>query len=213
MDKWSDLYTINATVPVSVPDGESGDWKVYSYEVGEQDAKWDMVRAMVSTSYQGRHVPQGHYKALKRGTETIMSNTPDEIRDCYSFFRNAKGRVLVNGLGLGVVLEVILAKVDPGTGKPAVDEAVVVENSDDVIKLVGPTFSSNPRVRIVKGNALSFPAKKLGMFDAVWHDIWDNICSDNLEDMHKLHVKYGHRTKWQGSWCRERCELQRRRWR
>jgi hypothetical protein len=30
-------------------------------------------------------------------------------------------------------------------------------------------------------------------YDMVWHDIWDDICSDNLEGMAKLHRKYGDR--------------------
>jgi hypothetical protein len=43
-------------------------------------------------------------------------------------------------------------------------------------------------------------------YDAAWHDVWDDICTDNLVGMRKLHRKYGKRCGWQGSWCRGECE-------
>ena len=48
-------------------------------------------------------------------------------------------------------------------------------------------------------------------FDAVWHDIWDEISDENLPEMHKLHRKYGQRANWHGSWARAECEMLRER--
>jgi hypothetical protein len=45
----------------------------------------------------------------------------------------------------------------------------------------------------------------------VWHDIWLDLCTDNLEGMGKLHRKYGRRTDWQGSWEKDRLLSHRRR--
>jgi spermidine synthase len=131
-----------------------------------------------------------------------MSNTPDEIRDHRSFFKEARGRVLINGLGLGIALNVVLHKLDEN-GKPAVTEAIVVEKSPDVIDLVQGSFKDK-RIKFVLYDALEYKAE--GTFDAVWHDIWPVINASNLKDMQKLHRKYGRKTNWQGSWCRRECE-------
>lgn len=186
---------------VDVPEGQSGDWKVEKFEVTEEDAKWERMRSTFSFSSRGRGVPAGWYTRITRGGSVIMSDTPDEIYDVYSMIYHATGNILINGLGLGVVLNACLMK-------PEVTHATVIEISPDVIELVGPHYQQRfgDRVSIIADDAFTY--KPNGQrFGAVWHDIWDNICSDNLPQMHKLHRKYGRKTDWQGSWCRERAEM------
>ena len=188
-------------IDIDVPNGTSGVWSVSTFTVSKEDEKWEMVRSVASCSR--RYTPAGTYKALKRGGVIIMSNTPDEIRDHRYFFSRAKGKVLINGLGLGVALKAILNKLNE-SGAPAVELVHVVEKSEDVLKLVRPTYESDKRVSFIHEDALEY--KPTLRYDVVWHDIFDDICADNLPIMHKLHRKYGGKTEWQGSWCRERCE-------
>lgn len=142
------------------------------------------------------YVEPGKYKRLMRGDTVVMSNTIMELDTHWPIIHAAKGRVMLNGLGLGVVLVAILAK-------PETSEVVIVENSEDVIKLVASTFSVDKRVRIIHDDAFKF--KPSARFDAVWHDIWDFICADNLEEMKTLHRRYGRHAGWQGSWAKEEC--------
>jgi hypothetical protein len=207
MKFWKNITELPKPVPVEVPDGKSGPWEVFSYTVSKADEDFGRMRAMFSSS-RGRFVPAGTYKGLKREQHIIMSNTPDEIRDCYEFFREAGGRVLINGLGLGIALDVILHKKTE-EGLYAVQEVFVIEKSEDVLNLVGPTFLKDKRVHLIHDDAYTFKAPPGPYFDAVWNDIWDGICADNLEGMHKLHRKYGRKTKWQGSWCCGRCKYDR----
>lgn len=181
-------------IDIDVPDGVSGEWRVETFEVKNGE-----LSQMLSVIKTGRGVPGGTYKALKRGETTVMSNTPDEIRDFMSFVHRAKGSVLVNGLGIGVLLKALL-------NKPEVTDITVIELSEDVIKLVAPTYLMDSRVTIIQGDAFTYKPPVDKKYDAVWHDIWDYICGDNLEEMKKLHRKYGRRTKYQESWCRELCE-------
>jgi hypothetical protein len=187
---------------INVPDGVSGEWKVSTFVVDEEAAKWESVRAVVSSGGMGRGVPAGTYKSLHRGGTLVMSNTPDEIRDQMSFVYSAEGDVLINGLGLGVTLKLILAK-------PEVTSVTVIEKSQDVINLVAPTYLTDKRVNIINADALEYKPPKGKKFDAVWHDIWDYICADNLKEMTKLHLKYGSKTKWQDSWCKYLCQRMR----
>lgn len=190
-------------ISVDVPDGTSGAWSVETFAVTEEDERLDMVRAAASSSSRGRYVPAGTYKALKRDGHIIMSNTPDEIRDHRYFFSRAKGKVLINGLGLGVALKAILNKVDE-SGVPAIELVHVVEKYEGVLNLVRPTYEGDKRVSFIHADALEY--KPTLKYDVVWHDIFDDICASNLPIMHKLHRKYGGKAVWQGSWCRERCE-------
>ena len=89
------------------------------------------------------------------------------------------------------------------------ERVTVVEVNQDVIDLVGPHYSAlygAHHVEIVHGDALTYQPPKKVRYGAVWHDIWANICPDNLPEMHKLHRRYGRRSDWQGSWSRHLCE-------
>jgi hypothetical protein len=188
-------------IDIDVPDGVSGEWEVKTISVSKEDVSHQIIS---SFSCSGRYVPEGVYKQLKRGDITVMSNTPDEIRDQWNFIYNAVGDVLINGLGLGVTLKLVLAK-------PEVTSITVIEKSPDVIKLVAPTYLVDKRVTIINADAMEYKPPKGKKFNAVWHDIWDFICGDNIQDMIKLHRKYGNRTKWQGSWARYQCERENKR--
>ena len=187
-------------IEVNIPNGESGAWKIEEFEVSEKDVEIFNLRAMFHPGC--RIMYPGKYKKLTRNGEVIMSNTHSEIEDHSHFIYNAKrygGNILINGLGLGVALIEIL-KSD------LVKKVTVVEKSEDVIKLVAPYFSNDKRVKIIHADALEFKPPKEEFYDFVWHDIWDDITADNLPEMRKLHRKYGKKTNWQGSWCRDLCE-------
>lgn len=185
---------------VSVPEGRSGAWSVERFTVNPDQSRFDAIRALTRGSR--RYVRPGTYTRLMRGAQVVMSDTPDEMSDHIEPVRRATGSVLINGLGLGMVLNAVL--------KASITDVTVVEKSEDVIRLVAQHYTTDPRVTIVCADALEFQPPKGKRYDVVWHDIWDNICSDNLDEMITLHRKYGRRAAWQGSWCRAECESARR---
>lgn len=200
-------------IECKVPDGVSGDWRVETFKVSKKDADWHNMRASIHGD--GRFITEGTYKQLMCRGSLVMSNTPSEISDLRSIISAAKGNVLINGLGLGIVLQAVLNKEE-------VTKVTVIEKEMDVIRLVAPTFiekmswitekqqmyvvSEDKRIRIYHDDAYTWEPPKGVRYDAVWHDIWENICADNLEGMKKLHRKYARRCDWQGSWCRYQCE-------
>lgn len=185
-------------IDIEVPDGVSGEWSVVSFTVQEKE-----LSQMISMFKTGRGVPAGNYKRLMRSGVVVMSNTPDEIRDFWHFVCKAKGHVLVNGLGIGVLLKALL-------NKPEVTKITVIEKSADVIKLVADTYLGDSRVNIINADAFDYVPPKGERYDAVWHDIWDYITSENLPEMTKLHRKYGRRADYQESWCKAQCERMKR---
>ncbi len=193
---------------VSIPEGESGPWKVEKFIVSKEDESFGRMRSMFGGMSRGRYVPAGEYTRLTRNGMVIMSDTPDEIRDHRAPMMQSKhyqGPALVHGLGLGIVSRAML--------RNGVEHVTVVDLSPDVIWLVGSSLIEEfgDRVTIIEDNALTWKPPKGIRYGVVWHDIWDNICADNLEDMKKLHRRFGRRAEWQGSWCRDMCEDYRRR--
>lgn len=189
----------------SVPDGKSGDWTVSTFELTEKDVALDNL----SFTFAGQGwmcCRAGVYRKLTcKGRGVIMSNTPMEVRTNYDAYRLATGRVLINGLGLGMLLEGILSK-------PDVTYVRVIEFEEDVIKLVGPTYLKDKRVEIIHADAYFYSPAKGEKFDYVWHDIWDTINGENLPLMAKLTRRYGRRAEKQGVWSRDMIRADARRY-
>lgn len=176
-----------------IPNGISGPWEVSEFDVSKANADWNNLLAAYGKG--ARMIKPGRYKRLSRNGKVIMSNTPAEIRDHSWFIRTAQGSVLINGLGLGMCASGIL-----GLGKCS--DITIVEQSVDVINLVAP-YIRDKRVSIVNDDAFTFKPPKGHRYNAVWHDIWDDLNTDNLSQMATLHRRYGSRCDWQGSWGKE----------
>lgn len=186
--------------PEAYPERAVGDWRIVHRTI--EDDSLDRLRAALHG--HGRYTPAGSYVGLFRGGTIVMSDVPDEMTDhlpaCWAAER-AGGRVLINGLGLGMVLHAVLAV-------PAVEHVDVVEASADVIALTGPVFAdavAAGRVTIHHADAFeqmrAWPAGS--WWSVAWHDIWDVISEDNLPEMAQLNRSYGRRVGWQGAWCQE----------
>jgi hypothetical protein len=183
---------------VGLPEAANGEWSIEKFTVPKlADASLVERIAMLRHELTGRPVTPGDYTRLLHGDEIIMSDTPAEIEDHRAFLNVLEitgGRVLVNGLGLGMAIKAAL--------EVGVSHVDVVEIDPTLIALVAPCYD-DPRVTIHEGDALTFKWAENTTWDVVWHDIWPTICDDNLPEMKRLHRMYGHRCKWQGSWGRD----------
>ena len=184
----------------TVPDGERGDWRISTFEISADEARFANLRAAIKGDRLAMVYPGTYKKLTHKRRGVIMSNTPMEIRTNREAFRAATGRVLVNGLGLGMLLEGILSK-------PDVTFVRVIEIDADVIALVGPHFARDPRVEVVHADAHAYaPPKGETPFDYAWHDIWDTISGDNLSSMAILGRKWNRRRALSsGFWVRDEC--------
>ena len=185
------------------PEGQSGDVALRKFHISEEEARWDGVRALIHGT--GRAVQPGTYTKLLRGRTLWMSDTPAERYDHLGFVRRCRRtnaeRVLVSGLGLGMVSRALL-HVD------SVQHVDVVDIDADVIALVGPHLEKEAadrgkRVEIHQGDAMD-PAGLFGRtgqrWDAAWHDIWPTICGDDYEDHKRIRRAYARRAAWQDVW-------------
>jgi len=187
---------------VDIPESAIGDWAVERFEVSKREAEMESLRAMASTLNAGRGVPEGRYTRLMRGNTVVMSDTPDKIRDHLRAIRRATGDCLVNGLGLGVVVQAMLRR-------EVVTTVTVVEKCQEVHDMVGGYYHGRfgRRLVLIHDDAFTWQPPRGFRYHVVWHDIWDNMCLDNLAEMTRLHRRYGRRCEWQGAWGRDALRL------
>lgn len=175
----------------------AGDWTVSPFEVSPEEAKFHNLRCQINGRRLHMIAPGRYMKLEHRARGIVMSNTPMEVRTNRAAYRAARGRVLINGLGLGMLLDGILRKEE-------VESVRVIEVDKDVISLVAPRFVDNPKFELVHADAFEYHPEKGEVFDYVWHDIWDDVCLDNKAQMKKLVARYRKpRALAQGVWSRD----------
>jgi hypothetical protein len=185
----------------TIPEGISGNWSIESFSVSKRDEEFSRLRSAFAFGCSGRYVPQGTYTALNRSNSIVMSDTPNEIDDLLPLCRRATGRVLISGLGLGCAVELVLGNQD-------VSGVTVLELSQDVINLVEPTLKARygDRLNVINADAFTYRLPKAARYNVAWHDIWNDICADNLAEMRKLKRRFDSRCDWQGFWCESECK-------
>lgn len=178
-----------ARVTGFIEPASAGDARVERFTVSKADSDFSRIAAM----NRGRgFVPVGEYTALYHRNALWMSDTPDELYDHGAILHRGEGRILINGLGLGCVVRGLLAK-------EAVEHIDVVERSADIIALVGDYYAGE-RCTIHHADALTKEWPKRTRWDFAWHDIWQDLCGDNLTEYAALKRKYARRVGWQGCW-------------
>lgn len=118
----------------------------------------------------------------------FMNDGPEERADLDAYREHASGRVLVFGLGLGLVLAASLDR--------PVTRIVVVEKSKDVIALVGSIWREVWKLRkpeceltIIEGDAFTYDPGP-GAFDAIWIDIWPTDAPSYRAEAALLRARY-----------------------
>ena len=174
-----------------IPEGEFGSAKVKHFRVDEFESRMSAFR-------RGGYVPEGQYARLTVDRTLVMSDTPMEHATNYKFAFKAHGKVLVAGLGLGMVLTAILEK-------PSVESVTVVEISQDVVNLISPHFPS-PKLSIITADIFDWRPEKGIKFNVIYFDIWPDVCVDNIAEIAKLHRAFARRLDradpkaWMHSW-------------
>ncbi len=105
-----------------------------------------------------------------------MRLTPFEIQASYFPVKMAKGRVGIVGLGLGYVVQEMLAKDE-------VNEIIVYEISKDVIDIYKNNFGENDKVKIVNQDAYKATSEK---FDFFYVDIYEYKLTSKVVSDYKI---------------------------
>jgi hypothetical protein len=186
-------------------DGETcGSAVVRHVTVTKHDAQRSGLIALFSSAGRGSVHP-GTYAQLFVGGVLWMSDTPDERRDHAWALQQARGDVLIGGLGLGMVALGCALKEN-------VDSVTVLETNQDVIGLVVPKLRSalaeagkDPdKLNVICADAFKWKPQRGQLFDCIWMDIWPTLCTDDLREHSTLNRRYAHWKRaggWSDCWC------------
>lgn len=177
--------------------GVRGDWALVSVELPERpyDPSTDPRPAAF-------HFRPGRYTELRQGGVTFMTDLYDEWwtqRDAIIRARRVGGDVLITGLGLGMVVEAILATPESAP----VRSVTVLEQSPDVISLVAEQLIARfgERVQVIEADAYTWVPPSARSFDIVWHDIWPDPDAPEVDQqIEALRSHHQAWSQWQGFW-------------
>lgn len=164
-----------------VPAGQRGDATVEHLAITDGGGIHAMLRN------QGTR--NGTYSILKVQGGVVMSDTDMERRSNLGVILDAQGDVLIGGLGLGMI-------VCPLLRKPTVRTITVIELNPNVIALVEPhvrrwaadrNLDPGGRLAVVQADVYTWRPAKDQKFDAIYFDVWHDICEDNLIGIRRLH--------------------------
>ena len=172
-----------------LPEGESGNVSIKHAVVDKAASDFTKIRAAVNPG-RDEYIEPGKYAQLFVGGTLMMSDTAMERRSNIGAVLNAKGHMLIAGLGLGMIVHPIAAKKE-------VKSITIIEKSPDVIKLVAPSLPK--KAKAVLGDIFEWAPPKGTRYDAIYFDIWPHITTDNLDDMAKLNRRFA-RCKAPGAW-------------
>lgn len=184
-----------------VPPGEVGEAKLNHVELTEKDLIFHNMRASLR---RGDRISPGKYARLFVAGKLMMSDTDMERRSHLFPLNAAKGRCLVGGFGLGMVVCGLALK-------ETVTEIVVLEKSKDVIALIGPHVEKfvkehGKQIQIINADVFTWKLPK-EKFDLIWMDIWPDISVENLPEIATLNRRFA-RIKahdgTRGTWMEDR---------
>lgn len=216
--------TLDDVVPkVDLPEGAAGDWRVERFTIAAEDVELENARLALTPGGGRWQLEPGTYTRLVRGGRLWMSDVHGERYDHLGFVQRARGRVLITGLGLGMVAAACLAK-------PGVESVTVVELEPAVIVLAAETLyrrfnADAPRLFVHLADAFTWAPNQRdtqvaephrlrfvsspSTFDSVWHDVWVESGGDVYEEQKRLRRRYarwitagGFQDCWRAAHCR-----------
>lgn len=176
-----------------IPARKIGGWAVEHFEVTLEDSKNSAWQAAHRRDIWGV-VPAGKYARLVHGHDVVMSDTRMEREACAEFVDHAQGRVIIGGLGLGMILPPILAL-------DRVESVTILEMHQEVRELVefplrawvdeNVSPAAADKLKIRKGDVFKWRPPQGAEWDmAIW-DIWTDRTTDSLKDMARLRDRWG----------------------
>jgi len=184
-----------------IPEGIDGDFSIKHRFIGGERLRLDKLRDILYRKSEFRGVSDGIYCILQdnRKSEVVMSDTQMEKTTNAKFLSEAKGDVMIAGLGIGMILF-------PLCEKEEIKSVTIYEKEASVLNLILPHLKSLEKINVIPGDIFTLEDSKT--YDTIYFDIWNNICGDNYDEMLVLHEKFKNNLRikgWMGSWRYDDC--------
>ena len=179
-----------------------------SFSISNEESKVYNLKSLLNGNGGFDYVTAGQYIKLSVNNILMMSDTDMEKRTNYEFISNAKGDVMIAGLGIGLILHNLEKKVKTGEVK----SITVYEKYQDVIDLITPYYKHLP-ITVKCEDILNYLPPKEEIYDTIYFDIWPTIDTDNLKDIRILHNRWKFHKRqdgWMDSWVKQKLQNMKR---
>lgn len=180
---------------------DAGEYVIFKRTLTEEDKRQiSYSNGIGSLFLEHFEVGKEHIILAIKDGETMMSDHPSEIITNQDFIDNAKGDVLIFGLGMGLI-------VFPLLNSDEINSITIVEKDKGLIDIVGPIIKEKDlkdKLRIKEGDAFLFFKEINTKFDTIYFDIWakiNNKSFDEMETLHKLYNRFLREDGYLDSWC------------
>ena len=182
--------------------------KLRSFSISNEESKVYNLKSLFNGNGGFDCVTAGQYVKLSVNNILMMSDTDMEKRTNYEFISNAKGDVMIAGLGIGLILHNLEKKVKTGEVK----SITVYEKYQDVIDLITPYYKHLP-ITVKCEDILNYLPPKEEIYDTIYFDIWPTIDTNNLKDIRILHNRWKFHKRqdgWMDSWVKQKLQNMKR---
>jgi spermidine synthase len=176
-----------------IPEGTSGNVQIRHRRYTEQERKDALAEHDLPDWWLRSDTT---YTVLIVDDAVMMSDVLYERMTLVDIVKEARGDVLVAGLGIGMILL-------PVAEKDEVTSITVIENNEHVIRLVEPYIREHIDKPFTVIHADAFDWTPTQTFDTIYFDIWPTADLNNLKQMGELHERYANALRpggWMQSW-------------
>ena len=162
-------------ITVNIPIGINGDFE---------------VKKVTTDIVVGKNEPLAEYTILYKNGVEIMQDTTSEYKEHTPLWENAKGDVLIGGLGLGLVHQALL-------DNPEVTSVTIVEKYQEVVDLVWDHCPKDNTFTLITDDFETWePSQR---YDVCWIDTW--LFPEDYETYNTAMIlKYSQYCDWVGYW-------------
>lgn len=171
------------------------------FTLTEEQARFANTQTLFSGGRSFQRLRPGDYVRLMVNGELMMSDTDMEKITNLDIVANAHGKVMIAGLGIGLVIDNLREKIANGI----IESIVIYEKYQDVIDLVASRYKDLP-LEVRCADILQYIPPKQEKYDTIYFDIWPTIDVENLKEMAVLHQRWKYRKlpgAYMGSWMQD----------
>ena len=185
-----------------MPEGKFGSAQIKHFTITQEQSTFCRLRALLNHRAT-EFISPGKYAILLVHGGVMMTDTDMERATNLELIKQARGHVLVGGLGLGMVVFALLAK------RPKIHSLTVLEINLDVINLVTPWLRpwADPRISVIVADVFKWQKKKRDpKFNTIYMDIWPNVGGNYGNEVDQLREHYLPMLSpkgWMGDWQTE----------
>jgi hypothetical protein len=159
-------------IKVSLPNSSIGDWCVHNYNCSLVDI-FDHFSPGTSKSHIGDENFSEYTVLSHNKFGLVMVDSQKEFKEHELLWHNAKGNILIGGLGIGMVNEKLI-------NMPNITSVTIVEKSEEVIALVWPYCKKDKRFNLVQADLDIWEIPNNSFWDYAWFDTWLSTVNGDL---------------------------------